>query len=385
MTAAAAIGRAPVVLFPNSSGMGGMEAHLVQLARGLHARGIPVAAICAARADLAPLREGLVAAGVTVHAIGDRDRTPASVVRRTRSLVQALRRYPACVVHMHYGGYGGGELIQLAAAVAGARAVVRTEHAPPIPPITMRGKLLVRLRDRFLARVVCVSDQNRDEHLAVLGRDDGRVTVVHNGVDVERFSPAVSGAGVAAELGFPPEAPIVGTVARLVERRKAIGDFIDMAARLRALDERVRFVVVGDGDLRHDLEEHARRLGLGDALVFTGDRPDIPRLLAALSVFVMPSLWEGCQYSLLEAMATGIPVVSTPAGVAPAVVRHRETGLLVPFGDPAALASATHDLLTDRELARRLAAAARSAIVARFSTDAMVDALVGVYRQALAG
>ncbi len=380
--AVASAGMPPVVLFPNSSGMGGMEAHLMQLARGLRERGIQVAAICEPRADTQPMRDGLREAGAEVHELGGRT-TAGGVRHRIGALVDVLKRYPGCVVHLHYGGYGGGELVQLAARISGARAVVRTEHVPPVPPITRKGRLLVHLRDRFLSQVICVSEQNRQEHLAALHRDPEHVMVVHNGVDLARFAPSVSGAGVHAEFGFLEGAPILGTIARLVERRKGLNYFIEMAAQVHAARPDVRFLLVGDGDLRPELEAQSRSLGLQDVLVFTGARTDVPRLYAALSVFAMPSLYEGCQYSLLEAMAMAKPVVSTAAGVAPIVIRDGETGVMVPFEDAAALAQGTLKLVNDPSLAQRLGAAGRQVIVERFSLDAMVDELVGVYKAAL--
>ncbi len=382
--AAAAPALPPIVLFANSSGMGGMEAHLMQLARGLRERGHEVAAICEPRSDTVPMRDALRDSGTVVHELGGRD-DAGGVRRRLSALVEALKQHPGCVIHMHYGGYGGGELVQLAARLAGARAVVRTEHVPPVPPITRKGRLLVQLRDRFLARVICVSEQNRQEHLSALGRDAQHLMVVHNGVDLSVFSPNVSGAGVAAEFGFAEDAPIVGTIARLVERRKGLGYFLEMAAQVRAVRPDVRFLLVGDGSLRAELEVQAASLGLGaDVLVFTGARTDVPRLYAAMDVFVMPSLYEGCQYSLLEAMAMARPVVTTPAGIAPVVVRDRETGVLVPFEDSTALARGTQAVLADAAFARCIGAAGRQVIVERFSLDAMVDQLVSVYRQAAA-
>jgi glycosyltransferase involved in cell wall biosynthesis len=374
----------PIVLFPNSSGMGGMEAHLMQLAGGLRARGVEVAAICEPRDDTRPMRDAFRAVGARVHELGGRAAS-GGARRRIGELTVALRQYPGCVIHMHYGGYGGGELVQLAARLAGARAVVRTEHVPPVPPITRKGRLMVRVRDHFLARVICVSEQNRQEHLQTLGRSAARVMVVHNGVDLSVFSPSVSGAGVAAEFGFPESAPIVGTIARLVERRKGLNHFLEMAARVHAVRPDVRFLLVGDGALRPELETQALSLGLApDVLVFAGARSDVPRLYAAFDVFVMPSLYEGCQYSLLEAMAMARPVVSTPAGIAPVVVRDRETGLLVPYADSGALATGVLELVADPALAARLGEAGRQVIVQRFSLDAMVDQLVSVYRAAAA-
>jgi glycosyltransferase involved in cell wall biosynthesis len=283
---------------------------------------------------------------------------------------------------MHYGGFGGGELVQLAAQLAGARAVVRTEHVPPVPPITRKGRMLVHLRDRFLARVICVSEQNRQEHLSSLGRDAEQVMVVHNGVDLERFSPSVPGTGVAREFGFAEDAPIVGTIARLVEHRKGLNYFLDMAAQVHRARPDVRFLLVGEGDLRPELEAQAAQLGLHDVLVFTGARADVPRLYAALNVFVMPSLYEGCQYSLLEAMAMARPIVSTAAGIAPVVIRDHETGIMVPYADAPALAAGVVELLGDPALAKRLGQAGREVIVDHFSLDAMIEQLISVYRQA---
>jgi glycosyltransferase involved in cell wall biosynthesis len=374
----------PIVLFPNSSGMGGMEAHLMQLAGGLRARGVEVAAICEPRDDTRPMRDAFRAVGARVHELGGRAAS-GGTGRRISELTRALRQYPGCVIHMHYGGYGGGELVQLAARLAGARAVVRTEHVPPVPPITRQGRLMVHVRDRFLARVVCVSEQNRQEHLRTLGRSPDHVMVVHNGVDLSVFSPSVSGTSVAAEFGFPKDAPMVGTIARLVERRKGLNYFVEMAAQVHAARPDVRFLLVGDGSLREELQTQAASVGLAqDVLVFTGARSDVPRLYAAFDVFVMPSLYEGCQYSLLEAMAMGRPVVSTPAGIATVVVRDRETGLLVPYADPVALANGVLALVADPGLATRLGDAGRQVIVEHFSLDAMVDQLVSVYRAAAA-
>jgi glycosyltransferase involved in cell wall biosynthesis len=371
----------PIVLFPNSSGIGGMEAHLVQLAGGLRARGVEVAAICEPREDTVPMRDALRRVGAEVHELPGY--VAGGVRGRLESLVHALKQHPGCVIHMHYGGYGGGELVQLAARLSGARAVVRTEHVPPVPPITRKGRVLVHLRDRFLDRVICVSEQNRQEHLSSLGRDARQLMVVHNGVDVSVYSPEVSGAGVAAEFGLPEGSPIVGTIARLVERRKGLNYFVEMAAQVHAARPDARFLLVGDGALRPELESQAASLGLTpEILVFPGARTDVPRLYAALDVFAMPSLYEGCQYSLLEAMAMARPVVTTPAGIGAVAVQDQITGRLVPYQDPTALATATLDLLNDPAQAAKLAQAGRQVILDRFSLDAMVEQLVTVYRTA---
>jgi glycosyltransferase involved in cell wall biosynthesis len=259
--------------------------------------------------------------------------------------------------------------------------MVRTEHLPPVLPITALDRARVQLRDRALAKIICVSEQTRQLHLERLGRDANRCTVVPNCVDLDRFSPILREYGVHAEFGFEPTAPIVGTVSRLGEQRKGIHHFLDMAADVAAVNPRARFLVVGDGALRPELEQQARRLGIESAVVFTGDRRDIPRLLAAMRIFVMPSLYEGGPYTVLEAMAMVKPVVATPVGLVPDVVDHRTTGLLVPIADSAAMTKAVLELLADADLARRLAERGRQAVVERFSLDAMIAGVTAIYHE----
>jgi glycosyltransferase involved in cell wall biosynthesis len=208
--------------------------------------------------------------------------------------------------------------------------------------------------------------------------------VVHNGIDLNRFSPKVSAEGVHAEFGLSPETPIIGTVSRLGEERKGVNYFVDMVAKVAPEWPDARFLVVGDGRLRSDLERQAVELGVADRVIFTGERQDIPRLLAAMRVFVIPSLYEACQYSLLEAMAMGKPVVATPAGVAPDVVDDHRTGLLVPLADSAAIAAAVLEYRDDA-LVERLGAAAYRLMASHFSVDAMVDNIQSIYGAASRG
>ncbi len=198
----------------------------------------------------------------------------------------------------------------------------------------------------------------------------------------ERFA-AEDGAGVHAELGLPPTAPLVGVVARLAEERKGISPFLQMAATVSRLDPDVHFVVVGDGPLRPRLERQAAELELAGRVSFLGARADVPRLVAALRIFVMPSLYEAGPLTLLEAMALGKAVVTTPVGVAEDVVTDGETGLIVPVGDAGALAGAVQRLLADEELVARMGERARQTAWPAFSVDHMVDETIGVYRSVI--
>jgi glycosyltransferase involved in cell wall biosynthesis len=372
----------PVVLFTNSMVMGGLEEHVLQLSIGLIARGFGVGVICSTYEGIRPLREALTKSGAVVHALPHR-RSLLGAIPRTRTFVDILRRYRGGVLHLHFTGYKGGDLATAAAPIAGIRAVVRSVHLPPVPPITGRDRFAIRLRDRQLARVICVSEQTRREHVTALGRDPRRCTVVHNGVDLRRFSPDIEPIDVRAEFGLDRDAPIVGTVSRLGEERKGMRYFIEAAAIVAARVPAARFLIVGDGDLRPALEHQAASLGIGAKVIFAGHRADVPALLAVMRVFASPTLYEACQYNLLEAMASGLPVVTTPAGVAPEAVEDGVSGSLVPLAEPAAMAERVLALLRDPDRAHELGTRARAVVASQFSVDAMVDSISGIYREAV--
>lgn len=370
----------PVVLFTNSPAMGGMEQHVLLLASGLVERGIETAVVCSPRPEIAPLRDQLVAAGVELHTPGDRQGAFGAPAR-WRELAAVFRRYRRGILHVHSTGFHGGDLVMVAGRRAGMAAIVRTEHVPPQPPVDRRQRVQVRWRDRLLlSKVICVSAANRREHVEILGRRCEKLTVIPNGIDLGRFEVA-DGSGARAELGLAGSSPLVGVVARLAEPRKGVAEFIRAAATVLADRPDVRFVVVGDGPLRPSLEQLADGLGLGAAVEFLGEVPDVIPVMSAMDVFVMPSTYEGGPLTLLEAMALGRPVVTTPVGVATDVVDDGRNGLVVPAGDVGALAAAVSRLLGDRALGDRLGAAARDDARRSFGIDRMVERTIDLYRE----
>lgn len=369
----------PVVLFANAGEMGGLEEHVIQLGRELTARGHQVAAICRPLPGLEPLRRSLAEAGVTVHCSSDTRRNPVAIIWRFWELYRTIKSYPRCVVHLHMG-INLGDAPVLAAYLAKAQGIIRTEHMPPEPKGTTYDKLRVRLRDKLLTSNICVSQQTLDQQQAWLKRDARKVKVVYNGIDLIRFTPVCSGADVRAEFGIDPLAPIVGSVTRLSEPRKGVSYFIQMAAHIARARPEVRFLLVGDGPLRAQYEQQASDLGIASNIIFTGRRTDVPRMLGAMDVFVMPSLTEACQYNLLEAMAMARPIVSTPAGVAPEAIKHGINGLLVPLANDVALAEATTSLLDDRFRASEMGQRARESAEKDFSISSMVDKTLRVYQ-----
>jgi glycosyltransferase involved in cell wall biosynthesis len=202
---------------------------------------------------------------------------------------------------------------------------------------------------------------------------EANVSVVHNGIRLQPFEQPAN-ASLRGMLTGGTERPIVFTPARLHPQK---GHVFLLEAAVHVSD--ALFVLAGDGPDRGALEAQAKKLGIEDRVCFLGQRQDIPQLLAACDLFVLPSLFEGLPLSVLEAMAAGKPVIATDIGGTNEAVVHRETGLLVPPGNPVELAAAIRDLLTNRSLAACLAEAGRRRVQQKFSSEAMVQGVTRVY------
>jgi len=214
-----------------------------------------------------------------------------------------------------------------------------------------------------------------------------RIRQIYNGVDANQFSPTVGARTDAGPPGFlMAGALVIGTVGRLVavkDQRTLLFAFADLVRRNRDLASRLRLVVVGEGELRHELEQQAAACGVSHAVWFTGDRSDVADLMRLFDLFVLPSLGEGVANTILEAMATGLPVIATRVGGNPEVVTHGQTGALVSAGDAGALASAMNDFITDEALRMRCGAAARAEVMQRFDWGSCVDAYLSLYDEVL--
>jgi glycosyltransferase involved in cell wall biosynthesis len=193
--------------------------------------------------------------------------------------------------------------------------------------------------------------------------------------------------GVRREFGLAPATPLVTVVSRLVDL-KGLDSFLAAAARLALRYPSARFLIAGepahdDSGYGVSLARLAARLGIGDRVIFAGLRADVPALLAASTVAVMPSLNEALSNVLLESMAAGVPTVATRVGGTPEAVVDGVTGLLVPPGDAPALAAAVGRVLESPTLAHRLGRAAREVVEQRFTLRRMVDDTERLYTSLL--
>jgi L-malate glycosyltransferase len=336
-------------------------------------------ALTAAVLNEGPLAHELRRLGIPVTVIDERRKSSLSIVI---SLVRWLRRHPADIVHTHR--YKETVLGAVAARLAGVPGFVRTVHGRGEP---LRGwrwakfrvyEALDTLALRCCAdRIVAVS-RSMAAGLEESGYRAGTVVTLHNGVDLRKVRPSRTRDEVRRELGIEPDALLIGTAGRLSPVKGH--DRLLRAARLILDRAEARFLIVGDGPLRDELAISARRLGVDHACTFAGERSDVYDLVAAMDVFVLPSLHEGIPMALLEAMGLGLPVVASAVGGVPEVVTHGASGLLVEAGDERALAQACVDLARDPAWARTLARRARRVVEERFSHEQNGRALVDAYR-----
>ena len=359
--------------------------------------------------------EGLLARGhdvelVTGPAIGpegdlihraERHHVPLVIVKSMRrainpvldslaflKLIRLMRRMNPDVVHTHSSK--AGILGRLAARRCGVPVIVHTIHGLPFHPYQnfLLNRLYVFLERRcarYSTRIVSVADAMTRQALAAgVGHPDQFVTV-YSGMEVEPFLEArTHRAGVRAELGIEPDELVVGKIARLSDLKGHTYLFQAVPEVLKRFP-RTRFLLVGDGWLRGELEEDAHRLGIFDRLIFTGLVPParIPELIGAMDVVVHTSLREGLARVLPQALIAGVPVVSYDVDGAAEVVLEGQTGFLVPPMSIRPLAEALVRLLASPELRERFGRRGQELVTDRFRAETMVRRIEEVYRQTM--
>jgi len=291
----------------------------------------------------------------------------------------ALRRLAAAgnpdVVNIHYGQNYISLKDLIAARLARPRRLIVTVHHPvPWSDMSGRKRVLTRLATLF-AHAVTVNSRAMRDILLEAGVPARKIHILPPGVHVPVSLPGRDEA--RARLGLPLDAFVIGCVARLAPH-KGVGDLITAAAHVPDPEGQLRVVVTGDGPERAALE----RLGvmrLGDRAVFLGRVPDIQDVYAAADVFALPSHMEGFGLVYIEAAFHGVPSIGTRVGGVPDVILDGETGLLVPPGDPDALAAAIGRLRDDPPLRCRLGEAARTRAYAEFTEERMAERYAAVF------
>ncbi|HZB92954.1 MAG TPA: TIGR03088 family PEP-CTERM/XrtA system glycosyltransferase [Stellaceae bacterium] len=361
--------------------VGGLENGLVNIINNLPDEDYRHAIICVTQST--DFRRRLRRDDVEIREVGKR---PGNDLAAYGRMWRVLRHLQPDVVHTR--NLPALDMI-LPAWLARVPRFVHSEHGLDLIEIDgrhARYNTLRRLSRLAVDRYVTVSADLERWMRQEIGVPPARLQTIYNGVDTERFAPTGDDPAVLPPGFDPPGALVLGTLGRLDPLKNQIAlaqAFCEALARRPELRRRLRLVIVGDGALRREVEA---ALAAGNALELAwlpGFRDDTPRIYRALDLFVLPSLREGISNTILEAMASGRPVLATRVGGTPEIVPDGVVGRLVPPADPAALAAAILDYADDRALLRRHGEAARAHVLARFSLAAMIASYDRLYRSLL--
>lgn len=357
------------MLFVNTDlRVGGQESALVEIVRGFdRARIRPVVACLKEAGELAPK---VRAAGIPLYSDLLSSRYDVRVLYRLIGIIRREKIRVVCTV-------GSGDKLfwgRLAGWLARVDGIVATLHktrsADGRPVVEPLNRLLTPITDAYVAVARGAAEYLVTEE----GLPREKVHVIYNGVDLERFS-GDGRADARRELGIAHDAPVAVHVAQL---RPEKGHDVLLAAAASVL-ERVpaaRFLLVGDGALRAPIEARIRELGIAESVTLLGVRHDVPRILAAADLALLPSKprVETFPNSILEAMASGLPVVASRVGSLDEMVEDGVTGYLVPADDARALADAIVRIFFDRTRARAMGERARARVAAHFTRERAIRA-----------
>lgn len=354
--------------------IGGMERIVVSLVQNIDHRRFRPSVYCLE--DGGALVPEIRSMGFEVTTM---NKTPGLSYSLPFRLAGLFRQDRVDLVHCHnfgslvYGAIGG--------RLAGVGGVLYTAHGPEMP---YGSRKAVFQRLPLVDRIITVSDYVRDSAINKAGLSPSRVTTIHNGVDVGRYSRIASTREqVRTQLGLTSDEPLLGVVARLTPE-KDHDTLLQSLVLVRNDFDNVKLAIAGEGELMDALKKKVEHLGLSRSVWFLGNRGDVPELLQAMDLFVLSSRQEGLGITLLEAMAVGLPVVATNTGGIPEIVISGETGLLVPPEDASRFAEAVKWMLSHRDDGKEMGLRGQKRALQQFGVERMVEQYEAVYDEVLA-
>ena len=358
--------------------LGGGQINLLSLARNLDREKFEVFA-CSREGG--PLVEEIKKNDIQHFPVPFSKRIGSKVVRKIKTI---LTENKIDILHTHGGiaGFYG----RWAAWKCRTPVIAHTLHG--IHYLHYRNFLLKRLFifleryfSRFTGAVIFVSEADREKGIKFKLAPEEKMYTIKNGVDLSAFKEEYtvnSKTEIRKETMLESFQPLVGTVARL-HRQKGIPYLLKAAKTISQVFPRIKILIIGGGPLSQKLERMARRLKVKEYVWFMGERKDAQDLASLFEVFILPSLWEGLPYVLMEASVLGKPVVATDVDGNREIVENGKTGVLVPARNPEKIAEAVIRLLRDKSLASRLGERAKASVPQRFSLSRMVEETQNLY------
>lgn len=363
-------------------GVGGLENGVVNLINHMPADRYRHAIVCLQ--GYTDFRKRLKQDNVEIYDMAKQDGHDLGLYVRLFRIFRQLR--PAIV---HTRNLSALE-IQVVAALAGVHGRVHGEHGRDIYDLYGKNKkynLLRKLIRPFVGHYIAVSKDLQSWLMDTVGVMRDKASQIYNGVDNIRFRPSHAPREYLGPPGFfHDDNIIIGSVGRMVAVKdypNLVQAFLILLELAPALRNRMRLLIVGDGESRATCLQLLDQQGAGQLAWLPGERANIPELMAAMDIFVLPSLGEGISNTILEAMATGLPVIATRVGGNLELVHEGATGFLVPPADPDAMAQALLNYVRDADQRHAHGRAARTIIDRQFSLDAMVEGYLSVYGRIL--
>ena len=306
-------------------------------------------------------------------------RSNIHLMLRARAVISYARRHDIQLIHAHLPW--AGIVARIVGRLTGI-PVVYTEHNKQ-----ERYHILTRtmnlLTMPWLTKIIPVSMdveqsiRKRKPNLAV------PIVTVLNGVNVEKFRPDNDRREeIRRQFRIPNDSFVIGTIA-VFRFQKRLDVWLDIAKQILSHEDNVRFIIVGDGPLKAMLLETLEKLKLSDRVFFAGLQTEVRPYLAAFDTYMMSSIFEGLPIAMLEAMSTGLPIITTNAGGIKEVIQHNQNGLLCDVDNPSVLTDFALQLYRDVELRKRLSLEARETVIKNFSMEKMVKQLEGLYLDVL--
>jgi len=346
-----------------------------------------------------PLRHEIERKGITVEILAPPRHSflffpgfIADMVRIWRSLTALVKKHSINIIQTHLLRTLDF-LVLLLKYTSPVRAVFWTFHSAEfeltrrqlsqhkwlLKPKNFIHRHLYRMASNLASGLIAVSDEVKTTMLHTIGPIQDKITVIYNGVDIKRYGVPIDKMQVCSQLGLKPDAYIIAVVAILKEakgHRYLIEAMRDVTSRYGD----VQTLLIGDGPKREELHEYVKRLDLEGYIHFLGTRLDIPELLAASDLFVLPSLYEGLSMALLEAMASSKPIVATAVSGTIKAMSASQTGLVVPPQNSQELSKAIIQLISNPEQAYKMGKAAKRRVEANFSARIQAEKHLVLYK-----
>jgi len=367
-----------ILHFVSSKGIFGAERVLCSIVRRLSSKKIDfhLVSLKDTRFTSGGLVEKATQMGLKAHEIACGGRLDLRVISR---LISFVKERQIDVIHTH--GYKSNFYGLLASKICNI-PIVATVHGWTGETRVLRiYESFDPIFLRFFSAVVPVSEKLR-EKLISSRIPNWKIRLIHNGIDLHRFDPSSAQRGAREKWGIKESAFVVGNVGRL-SREKGQTYLLEAMKDIIKTHPEAIVIIVGDGLLKEELIFWTKNNGLKDYVIFTGNQDNTVPLYAMMDAFILPSLTEGIPLTLLEAMAMGKPVVATPVGGVPEIIKDSVNGVLVKPKDSHALAVALSGLIENPELRNMLSQTARKTVQEDFSVETMCEKYVRLYDRVL--